>query len=63
MNNHFDLTGKIILVTGASSGIGSQICISASAMGAKIIATGRNEDRLSQTITKLKGINLTIPVE
>ncbi|MDQ3019439.1 MAG: SDR family oxidoreductase [Bacteroidota bacterium] len=55
MNTHFDLTGKIILVTGASSGIGSQVCISASEMGAKIIATGRNEDRLKQTVSKLTG--------
>ncbi|MEO8209172.1 MAG: SDR family oxidoreductase [bacterium] len=55
MNNNFDLTGKIILVTGASSGIGCQVCISASEMGAKIIATGRNEDRLSHTISRLTG--------
>jgi len=55
MKNHFDLTGKIILVTGASSGIGSQVCILASEMGAKIIATGRNEDRLNQTKSKLTG--------
>jgi len=55
MSNPFDLTGKIILVTGASSGIGSQVCISASEMGARIIATGRNEDRLNLTMSKLIG--------
>ena len=53
MNTPFDLTGKTILVTGASSGIGRQTCISIANMGGKIIASGRNEERLKETITML----------
>lgn len=50
----FDLTGKRILVTGASSGIGKSIAIECSKMGAELILLGRNEDRLLETMTLLK---------
>jgi NAD(P)-dependent dehydrogenase (short-subunit alcohol dehydrogenase family) len=41
------LDGKRILITGASSGIGRSCAILCSELGAKIIACGRNEDRLA----------------
>lgn len=53
--NPFSLTGKKILITGASSGIGRAIAIEASKLGAKIIACGRNQDRLNDTISSLEG--------
>ncbi len=53
--NPFSLEGKTILVTGASSGIGRTAAIECSKMGAKIIATARNEQRLNETIENLKG--------
>ena len=52
-NNPFSLNGKTVLVTGASSGIGRQIAISCSQMGATIIATGRNVERLQETLSCL----------
>jgi NAD(P)-dependent dehydrogenase (short-subunit alcohol dehydrogenase family) len=55
MSNQFQLNEKTILVTGASSGIGRQICISSSKMGATIIATGRNVQRLHATMDDLTG--------
>lgn len=57
MNDHynpFSLSGKTILVTGASSGIGRAVAIECSKMGANVIITGRNEQRLTET---LKAIN------
>lgn len=54
MDNPFSLKGKKILVTGASSGIGRQIAISASGMGAETYITGRNEQRLSETFDQLE---------
>lgn len=54
--NPFELTGKTILVTGASAGIGRAIAISCSMMGAIVIITGRNKDRLDETFSKLAGI-------
>ncbi|MDQ7969176.1 MAG: SDR family oxidoreductase [Oxalicibacterium faecigallinarum] len=51
----FSLTGKRILVTGASSGIGRQIAISCAEMGAQLVITGRDASRLSATFSMLKG--------
>lgn len=51
----FSLVGKRILVTGASSGLGRQIAISSSAMGAIMIISGRDEARLAETMSALKG--------
>ncbi|MCA6362793.1 MAG: SDR family oxidoreductase [Bacteroidetes bacterium] len=53
----FQLTGKTILVTGASSGIGRQVCISAAAFGARVMLSGRNEARLHETLQQLDGTN------
>lgn len=47
--NPFSLTGKAILVTGASSGIGRAAAIEISKAGAYVIITGRNEERLQET--------------
>lgn len=47
--NPFSLEGKIILVTGASSGIGRSTAIECSKMGATLIITARNEQRLKET--------------
>ena len=55
MNNPFTLGGKTILVSGASSGIGKAIAIESSKMGANVIITGRNEERLKKTYNFLKG--------
>ena len=55
MKNPFSLTKKIILVTGASSGIGRGIAVECSKMGAKIIINGRNNDRLKETYSLLNG--------
>ena len=53
--NPFTLNGKIILITGASSGIGRSTALECSKMGAKLIITGRNEERLQETYSALEG--------
>lgn len=53
--NAFDLNGKTILVTGASSGLGRQTAITASTYGARLVITGRDETRLEETFQKLQG--------
>ncbi len=53
--NPFSLDGKTILVTGASSGIGKETAIQCSKMGAKVIITGRNVERLQETFNHLSG--------
>lgn len=53
--NPFSLEGKTILVTGASSGIGQATAIECSRLGAKVIITGRNAERLQETFGQLAG--------
>lgn len=53
--NPFCLDGKTILVTGASSGIGRAIAIACSRMGATMVISGRNEERLQETLMDLEG--------
>ncbi len=55
--NPFNLNNKKILITGASSGIGSVIAIECSKMGANVIITGRSEERLLKTFELLQGDN------
>ena len=59
-SNPFSLEGKIILVTGASSGIGRGVAIACSRMGATIILNGRNEIKLRDTFSHLSGNNHVI---
>lgn len=53
--NPFSLTGKTILVTGASSGIGRGIAVTCSKMGANIVLGGRNKARLHETLSEMEG--------
>lgn len=53
--NEKALSGKTILITGASSGIGIQVAIDCSKQGAMLIVTGRDEKRLKETFDQLEG--------
>jgi len=49
------LQSQRILITGASSGIGRACAIDCSKLGARIIALGRDQARLEQTLALLQG--------
>ena len=51
--NPYSLENMTILVTGASSGIGKSTAIECSKMGATVIITARNEQRLLETLNSL----------
>lgn len=64
MYNPYSLQGKTILVTGASSGIGQSVAIECSKMGATVVITGRNKDRLQETYDMLEGSgHIQIPAD
>ena len=55
MINPMDLTGKRILVTGASGGMGKETSILLSKLGAKVVMCDMNEESLVDTFSKLEG--------
>jgi len=55
MINPLDLTGRVFLVTGASSGIGLATSVLLSQLGAEIILLARNKDRLMTALSQLEG--------
>ena len=62
MLNPLEMTGRRILVTGASSGIGRETAIILSRLGARIVLVARNRERLEETAGKLEGTGHGIEV-
>lgn len=53
--NPFSLSNKTILITGSTSGIGRATAIECSKMHAKVVVTGRDEQRAQETLSMLEG--------
>lgn len=53
--NPYSLSGKNILITGASSGIGRSCALECSRMGARLALVGRDLNRLEETLQALEG--------
>ncbi len=53
--NRFSLEGKTVLVTGATSGIGRATAVTCAGLGAKVVAIGRNQERLDSLMQELEG--------
>ena len=51
---------KVVIITGASSGIGAAAAINFSKLGAKVVITGRNENNLKETAAKCENEVLSI---
>ena len=52
--NPFTLDGKVIVISGASSGIGRQCAINCSKMGAKLVLLDLNGEGLTETLTMVE---------
>lgn len=50
-----DLTGKQILITGASSGMGAETARLCAKLGAKVVLVARNEEKLGTVLHELEG--------
>ena len=55
MKNIIDLTGKKVLVTGASAGIGKEVAKLLSQVGAQVVLVARSQDKLEETLSDLEG--------
>lgn len=61
--NPFSLHGKTILITGASSGIGQATAVVCAQMGADVVITGRDSDRLQATADLMETHNAIIAAD
>lgn len=52
-SKRFDLTGRVALVTGASSGFGAHFTRVLAAAGARVVAGARREDRLNRLVDEV----------
>ena len=55
MEHIIDLTGKRILIAGASSGMGAETAALCSELGAQVIAVARREEKLKKVVDNLFG--------
>ncbi|PKA97273.1 hypothetical protein B0O79_0927 [Flavobacteriaceae bacterium MAR_2009_75] len=61
-----DLENKVVIITGASSGIGEATAIKLAALGAKVVLTARREERLNEIKEKIEesgGVALAITAD
>lgn len=50
------MKGKVVLITGGTSGIGRQTALDLAPMGAHIVILGRNKDKAEKTVAQLKNL-------
>ncbi len=53
MNNFFDLTGQVAVVTGASTGLGVQMAKALASQGAKIVCLARRQNLIDEVAKEL----------
>ena len=62
ISQSFNLDGKLVLVTGATRGIGRAVAIGAAAAGAELIITGRTTGALEEVDDAIRGAGSTATI-
>ena len=55
MKNPMDMSGKRVLITGASSGIGQSTALLLAELGCQVVLVARDEERLKTTLGEMSG--------
>jgi len=61
-----EIKDKVILITGAGSGLGKAIALAAGQAGAKVICAGRRKDKIQQAsdeVTKVGGVGTAVEMD
>lgn len=58
LNNLFDVTGKVAIVTGATGALGKAICIGYGLAGMKVLVTGRSEAKCEALCKELEALDI-----
>jgi len=64
--SHFDLSGRVVLVTGASSGLGAGFARALAAAGAKVVLGARRTDKLAELVAEIErdgGAAAAVPLD
>ena len=54
MNNKFDITGKVAIVTGGNGGLGLGMAKGLALAGAKVAIAGRNQEKIDKAVKELE---------
>jgi NAD(P)-dependent dehydrogenase (short-subunit alcohol dehydrogenase family) len=54
MNDNHQMKGKVVLITGATSGIGKEAAVALAGMGATVVAVGRNQERATKAVEEIE---------
>lgn len=57
-----EFEGKVVVITGASSGIGAETARHLAKLGAKVVLVGRNQDRLNIVVEEIKNAGSPTPL-
>ncbi len=61
MDSDASVNGAVVVITGASSGIGRAAARRFATRGARLVLAGRSEDRLAGLVAELGGLNWERP--
>lgn len=56
----FDFRDKVVIITGASSGIGQSCAAQAAAKGARVVLVSRRRDKLQEVADSISGADKTV---